>query len=91
MINNDDNRISQLPDNNNDRIGINSEFFIVKAEENGVTVIGLTRGKETRFHHNEKLDKGEVMIFQFTEHTSAMKIKGKAKIYSKHGEVQAGV
>ena len=87
---NDENKISQLPESNSDKSGFNSEFFIVKAEENGVTVIGLTRGKETRFHHNEKLDKGEVMIFQFTEHTSAMKIKGKAKIYSKHGEVQAG-
>lgn len=87
----DENKISQLPEGYNDRSGINSEFFIVKAEENGVTVIGLTRGKETRFHHNEKLDKGEVMIFQFTEHTSAMKIKGKAKIYSKHGEVQSGI
>ena len=43
MINNDDNKISQLPENNNDRNGINSEFFIVKAEENGVTVIGLTQ------------------------------------------------
>ena len=91
MMNHDENKFGQLPETNNDKSGINSEFFIVKAEENGVTVIGLTRGKETRFHHNEKLDKGEVMIFQFTEHTSAMKIKGKAKIYSRHGEVQAGV
>ncbi len=67
-----------------------ADYFLVKAEENGVTVIGLTRGKETRFHHNEKLDAGEVMIFQFTEHTSAMKIRGKAKIYSRYGLVQAG-
>ena len=67
-----------------------ADYFLVKAEENGVMVIGLTRGKETRFHHNEKLDAGEVMIFQFTEHTSAMKIRGKAKIYSRYGLVQAG-
>ena len=67
-----------------------ADYFSVKAEENGVMVIGLTRGKETRFHHNEKLDAGEVMIFQFTEHTSAMKIRGKAKIYSRYGLVQAG-
>ena len=67
-----------------------ADYFLVNAEENGVMVIGLTRGKETRFHHNEKLDAGEVMIFQFTEHTSAMKIRGKAKIYSRYGLVQAG-
>lgn len=70
--------------------GIISDYFIVKAEENGVTVIGLTRGKETRFHHNEKLDKGEAMIFQFTAHTSAMKIRGKSKIYSRFGVIEVG-
>ncbi len=66
------------------------DYFLVKAEENGVAIIGLTRGKETRFHHNEKLDKGEVMIFQFTTHTSAMKVRGKAKIYSRYGIVDVG-
>lgn len=64
--------------------------MVVKALENGVTLIGLTRGKDTKFHHTEKLDKGEVMIAQFTEHTSAIKIRGKAKIYTKHGVVEAG-
>ncbi|MBN3555922.1 transcription attenuation protein (tryptophan RNA-binding attenuator protein) [Fictibacillus halophilus] len=63
------------------------DFFVIKAKENGVNVIGLTRGTETRFHHSEKLDKGEVMIAQFTEHTSAVKVRGKAVIYTKHGEV----
>ncbi len=48
-----------------------NDYFIVKAKENGVQVIGLTRGQDTRFHHTEKLDKGEVMIAQFTDHTSA--------------------
>ncbi|GAW91158.1 trp RNA-binding attenuation protein MtrB [Calderihabitans maritimus] len=66
------------------------EYVVVKALENGVTLIGLTRGKDTKFHHTEKLDKGEVMIAQFTEHTSAIKIRGKAKIYTKHGVVEAG-
>ena len=66
------------------------DYLIVRAEENGVTIMGLTRGKETRFHHNEKLDNGEVMIFQFTQHTSAIKIRGKALIYSRHGVVKAG-
>jgi transcription attenuation protein (tryptophan RNA-binding attenuator protein) len=63
------------------------DFFVIKAKENGVNVIGLTRGTETRFHHSEKLDKGEFMIAQFTEHTSAVKVRGKAVIYTKHGEV----
>lgn len=63
------------------------DYVIVKAKENGVHVIGLTRGSDTRFHHTEKLDKGEVMIFQFTEHTSAIKVRGKAVIYSHHGTI----
>ncbi|WP_096153756.1 MULTISPECIES: trp RNA-binding attenuation protein MtrB [Bacillus] len=64
-----------------------SDFIVIKAEEDGVNVIGLTRGTDTRFHHSEKLDKGEVMIAQFTEHTSAIKIRGKAIIQSAHGEI----
>ncbi len=67
-----------------------SDFIVVKALDNGVTLIGLTRGKDTRFHHSEKLDKGEVMIAQFTEHTSAIKIRGHAIVYTKHGEVTTG-
>jgi len=67
-----------------------SDFIVVKALENGVTIIGLTRGRDTKFHHSEKLDKGEVMIAQFTEHTSAMKIRGQAVIYTKHGQVTSG-
>lgn len=66
----------------------NDDFIVIKAKENGVNVIGLTRGSDTRFHHSEKLDKGEVMIAQFTEHTSAIKIRGKAIIQTKHGEVE---
>lgn len=67
-----------------------SDYIVVKALENGVTIIGLTRGRDTKFHHSEKLDKGEVMIAQFTEHTSAMKIRGQAVVYTKHGEVSTG-
>lgn len=63
------------------------EYVVIRALENGVQVIGLTRGTETKFHHAEKLDKGEVMIFQFTEHTSAMKIRGKVMMYTKHGNI----
>lgn len=69
---------------------VTGEYIVVKALENGVTIIGLTRGKDTKFHHSEKLDKGEVMIAQFTEHTSAMKVRGRARIFTKHGEIEAG-
>lgn len=62
-----------------------NDYFIIKAKENGVNVIGLTRGETTKFHHSEKLDKGEVMIAQFTEHTSAIKIRGKAIIQTPFG------
>lgn len=66
-----------------------TDFFVIKALEDGVNVIGLTRGSDTRFHHSEKLDKGEVMIAQFTEHTSAVKIRGKAIIQTAHGEMDS--
>lgn len=69
---------------------ISDEYVVVKALDNGVNIIGMTRGRETRFHHAEKLDKGEVMIAQFTENTSAIKIRGKAEIYTKFGVVQCG-
>ncbi|MEK8127407.1 trp RNA-binding attenuation protein MtrB [Paenibacillus filicis] len=65
-----------------------NEYFIIKAKENGVQVIGLTRGQDTRFHHTEKLDKGEIMIAQFTDHTSAVKIRGKAVVMTKFGTVE---
>ncbi|HLS08287.1 trp RNA-binding attenuation protein MtrB [Lentibacillus sp.] len=64
-----------------------NDFFVIKALEDGVNVIGLTRGSDTRFHHSEKLDENEVMIAQFTEHTSAVKIRGKAVIQTSHGEI----
>ena len=66
------------------------EYFVVKAKDNGVTVIGLTRGQDTKFHHTEKLDKGEVLIAQFTEHTSAVKVRGRATIMTKYGAVESG-
>lgn len=67
-----------------------SEYVVIKAKENGVTIFGLTRGKDTKLNHSEKLDKGEVMIAQFTEHTSAIKIRGKATILTKHGVTESG-
>lgn len=65
----------------------NSNYIVIKALEDGVAVIGLTRGKDTKFHHTEKMDKGEVMVAQFTEFTSAVKVRGKAEIYTSHGKV----
>ncbi|HHZ19947.1 MAG TPA: trp RNA-binding attenuation protein MtrB [Firmicutes bacterium] len=69
---------------------IYGEYLVVKALEDGVTIIGLTRGKDTKFHHTEKLDRGEIMVFQFTEHTSAIKIRGHAEVLTKHGKVIGG-
>ena len=61
------------------------EYIVVKALENGVNIIGLTSGKDTKFHHTEKLDKGEVFLAQFT----AIKINGAAEIYTKHGKLMS--
>lgn len=66
----------------------NGDYIVIKAKDQGVQVIGLTRGHDTRFHHTEKLDKNEVMICQFTDHTSAIKIRGKAIVMTKYGTVE---
>lgn len=65
------------------------DYIVIKAMEDGVNIIGLTRGRDTKFHHTEKLDKGEVYIAQFTEVTSAIKINGAAEIYTKHGKLMS--
>lgn len=65
------------------------DYVVIKALEDSVNVIGLTRGSDTKFHHSEKLDCGEVMIAQFTEHTSAIKIRGHAKVYTNVGEIES--
>ncbi len=75
-------------ENENDKIS--GDFIVIKAQESGVNIIGLTRGRDTRFHHTEKLDKGEVLLAQFTENTSAVKIRGKARIICRHGEIYSG-
>lgn len=74
----------------NDNIAPTGDYIAVKALENGVTVIGVTRGAENKFLHTEKLDEGEVWIAQFTEHISAMKIRGRASVYTRHGEIRSG-
>lgn len=68
-----------------------SDYIVIKAMEDGVNVMGLTRGGSTRFHHTEKLDAGEVYVAQFTETTSAIKIKGKAQILTEHGQIESGI
>ena len=67
----------------------NNDYIVIKAIDDGVNVIGLTRGTDTKFHHSEKLDKGEVLIAQFTEHTSAIKIRGNAKILTQFGDLES--
>ena len=74
---------------NNDGI-FNTPYVCIKALEKGVSVIGVTRGDDTKFHHTEKLDTGEVLIAQFTEKTSAMKVRGKADIYTQFGMIHSG-
>ncbi|WP_338451791.1 trp RNA-binding attenuation protein MtrB [Niallia oryzisoli] len=66
-----------------------NDYVVIKAKQDGVNVIGLTRGTDTRFHHSEKLDKGEVMIAQFTEHTSAIKVRGEALIKTSYGDIES--
>ncbi len=80
-----ENQNPSVEKNQGDEFTFDGDYVAIKALENGVTIIGLTRGKETRFHHTEKLDKGEVLLTQFTKNTSAIKIRGKAEIYTKHG------
>lgn len=66
-----------------------NEYFVVKADDVNVQVIGMTRGSDTRPHHTEMLDKGEVLIVQFTDKTSLIKIKGNAQIYTKFGVIKS--
>lgn len=69
---------------------LEGEYVAVKAMESNVSIIGLTRGDETRSHHTEKLDKNEVLLMQFTDKTSAIKVKGRAIIFTKYGKISAG-
>jgi transcription attenuation protein (tryptophan RNA-binding attenuator protein) len=65
-------------------------YIVVKALEDGVTIMGLTRGRDTRSHHSEKLDRGEVMVAQFTDLTAAIKIRGRAEILTDAGPITSG-
>lgn len=68
----------------------NAEYIAVKAQGSGVQIIGLTRGEDTKSHHIEKLDSGEVLVAQFTDRTSAIKIRGNAEVYTKFGKIICG-
>ena len=68
----------------------NGRYVVVKALEDGVTIMGLTRGKDTRSHHSERLDSGEVLIAQFTDLTAAIKVRGRAVILTDVGEIESG-
>jgi hypothetical protein len=70
--------------------GARGRYVVVKALEDGVVIMGLTRGKDTRSHHSERLDEGEVLVAQFTELTAAIKIRGKAEILTDVGKVESG-
>lgn len=65
-------------------------YICIKALEKGVNIIGVTRGEVTRIHHTEKLDTGEILIAQFTDNTSAIKIRGNAEVYTQFGVIRAG-
>lgn len=70
-------------------IGQDNEYICIKALQPGTQIIGLTRGSETKSHHTENLDKGEILVVQFTEKTSAIKIRGNAEVYTKFGVIKA--
>ncbi|MBR2029526.1 MAG: trp RNA-binding attenuation protein MtrB, partial [Clostridia bacterium] len=61
----------------------------IKALQPGTQIIGLTRGSETKSHHTENLDKGEILVVQFTEKTTAIKVRGNAEVYTKFGVIKA--
>lgn len=63
-----------------------NSIIMIKALEDGVKIIGMTRGAQTKLLHTENLQKNEVMIASFTENTSAVKIVGKAVVKTNIGE-----
>lgn len=76
----------QAPDSR-DSIG---RYIVVKALEDGVVIMGLTRGRDTRSHHSERLDAGEVLVAQFTNMTAAIKVRGRAEIMTEVGRIESG-
>ncbi|AEH53619.1 MULTISPECIES: trp RNA-binding attenuation protein MtrB [Heyndrickxia] len=66
-----------------------ADYIVVKALQDGVSVIGLSRGTDTKLNHTEMLDDGEVLVAQFTEHTSMIKIRGEAQILTGIGNLRS--
>lgn len=64
-----------------------ADYIVVQALEDGVNVIGMTRGRDTRLQHTERLSRGEVLVAQFTDNVSAIKVSGRAQVLTKHGEI----
>lgn len=69
---------------------MNDDYIVVKALSNNMQIIGLTRGDGTRPQHTENLNAGEVFVVQFTDNIAAMKIRGKAEVYTKFGMINCG-
>ena len=59
--------------------------FAVRALADGVCVIGISRGQVSKLQHTEHLERGEVMVAEFTESISAVKIRGRAEILTPYG------
>lgn len=77
-------------DEKNEKIMVDEKDYVaIKSLSKGCQIIGMTRGNETKIHHTENLDKGEVALIQFTNKTSAIKIKGNAEIYTKFGIIKS--
>lgn len=67
--------------------GDTADYIVVQALEDGVNVIGMTRGRDTRLQHTERLSKDEILVAQFTDNVSAIKVSGKARVLTRHGQV----
>ena len=65
------------------------DYVVIKAEEDGVALLVLQEA-EIRDFIIQKSWIRVVVIAQFTENTSAIKIRGKAKILCRHGEISSG-
>jgi len=65
-------------------------YIVVKELEAGVLVMDVTRVRDTRSHHSERLDAGEVLVAQFTELTAVIKVRGRAEILTEVGALQSG-
>ncbi|MCL2433745.1 MAG: trp RNA-binding attenuation protein MtrB, partial [Clostridia bacterium] len=60
----------------------------VKAISDGVSVIGISRGQISKLQHTERLERGEVMVAEFTEAISAVKIRGHCRVFTPYGEFE---